>query len=101
MRKKIIGLVLILALILSTNPGFINAASGKVTVTVKLQLIDCIENNHVGNEWEFGSTVNNKALTEGKSINFSITSSGKISIISEVVENDSIPEWAQKLCLSQ
>lgn len=96
MGKRVIGFLLILCIIISCNLFTVGAAPSKVKVTVKLDSIECVQNNHVGNEWAFGCTVNKKALTEGNSISVSTISSGKITIVSTVEEEDSIPDIGSK-----
>ncbi len=94
--KKIIGFFLILCIIISCNLFTVGAATPKVKVTVKLDSIECVENNHVGNEWSFGCTVNKKELAKGDSISVSTTSTGKITIVSSVEEEDKIPDIGSK-----
>ncbi|EMS72371.1 hypothetical protein [Ruminiclostridium cellobioparum] len=96
MSKKIISFFLILCIIISCNFFAVSAATTKVKVSVKLDSIECVENNHVGNEWLFGCTVNKKELSEGDTITISTTSSGKINIVSSVEEEDSIPDIGSK-----
>ncbi len=97
MYKKIVSFFLMLAITISCNAFIADAAAAKnVKVSVKLQSIDCISNNHVGNEWAFGCTVNKKDLSEGKSIVVTTTPSGKISIVSTAEEEDSIPDVGSK-----
>ncbi len=96
MNKRVISFFLILCIIISCNLFTTAAATSKVKVTVKLDSIECIENNHVGNEWVFGCTVNKKELAKGDSISISTTTTGKITIISSVEEEDSIPDIGSK-----
>lgn len=96
MNKGVISFFLILCIIISCNLFTVGAATSKVKVTIKLDSIECVENNHVGNEWAFGCTVNKKELAEGDSITISTTSSGKISIVSSGEEEDSIPDIGSK-----
>lgn len=94
MYKRVVSLFLILAILFSCNLFIADAASStaKVKVSVKLQSIDCISNNHVGNEWVFGCTVNKKELAEGHALTITTTPSGKINIVSTAEEEDSIPD---------
>jgi len=98
MNKRVISFFLILSVIISFNLFIVGAATNtsKVKITIKLDSIECIENNHVGNEWGFGCKVNKKELSEGDSITISTTSSGKITIVSKAEEDDSIPDIGSK-----
>ena len=96
MSKRVISFFLILCIIISCNLFTTAAATSKVKVTVKLDSIECVENNHVGNEWSFGCTVNKKELAKGDSISVSTTSTGKITIVSSVKEEDKIPDIGSK-----
>ncbi len=94
MNRKILCVLLMIALTLSCFNGLVyGAKSSKVKVIVELQSIECVQNNHVGNEWGFGSTVNKKELSEGDSIEISTTSKGKITIISIAEEQDKYPDY--------
>ena len=72
------------------------AAAAKVKVSVTLSSIECESNDHVGNEWGFGCTVNKKTLDEGDSMDVEITSAGKITLVCKAVEDDSIPDVGTK-----
>ena len=97
MNRKILCVLLMIALTLSCFNGLAyGAKSSKVKVTVELQSIECVQNNHVGNEWGFGSTVNKKELSEGDTIEISTTSTGKITIISIAEEQDKYPDYGSK-----
>ena len=96
-NRKILSVFLIIALLLSCFTGLVyGASSSKVKITVELKSIECVENNHVGNEWVFSSTVNKKTLTEGDSIEISTTSKGKLTIVSSAEEQDKYPDYGSK-----
>jgi len=97
MNRRIISFFLILCMMVTLNILPSGAAgTSKVKITVKLQSIDLVENNHVGNEWVFGCKVNKKALQEGDSIVINTTSTGKITIVSTAEEIDSVPDTGSK-----
>jgi hypothetical protein len=97
MKKKIISLLLTVIYFLSCYTGIADAAgSAKVNVYVQLKSIECVENNHVGNEWGFSCTVNSKELQEGNSVEIKTTSSSKIKIVSEATEYDKYPDSGTK-----
>lgn len=97
MNKKILSILLVIAITIPCFTGIAyGAKSSKVKVTVELQSIECVQNDHVGNEWGFGATVNKKELTEGDSIEISTTSTGKIAIVSMAEEQDKYPDYGSK-----
>lgn len=97
MNKKILSALLVIALTISCFTGLAyGASSSKVKVTVQLQSIECVQNNHVGNEWGFGSMVNKKELSEGDSIEISTTLTGKLTIVSIAEEQDKYPDYGSK-----
>ncbi len=95
MNKRFISFLLIIILIL---PFFTTGAysAGNIKVKVTLQSVVCIENNHVGNEWGYGATVNKKTIYEGQTVEISTTSNGKITIVSTAQEDDSYPDYGSK-----
>ncbi|ACL77753.1 hypothetical protein [Ruminiclostridium cellulolyticum] len=95
MNKRILSFLLIITLILTcfTNLAY-SAANTKVKVTLKS--VVCIKNDHVGNEWGFGATVNKKTIYEGETIEISTTPKGKITIVSMAEEDDSYPDYGSK-----
>ncbi len=97
MIKKILALLLFFSLILSSFTVLTyGKSSSKVIVTVELQTVECVDNNHVGNEWVFGATVNKKELNEGDSVEITTTSTGKITIVSMAEEQDKYPDYGSK-----
>lgn len=97
MKKRIISLFLIVCMLVNLNILPSSAAgTSKVKVAVKLQAIDLVENNHVGNEWVFECKVNKKDLQEGDSLIINTTSTGKITIVSTAEEIDSVPDIGSK-----
>jgi hypothetical protein len=97
MKRKLISVVLLAAFLTSVYLGNISvAAASKVKVDVKLESVECVENNHVGNEWEYSCTANKKELKEGDTIQITTTSSGKIKIVAEATENDKYPDTGTK-----
>lgn len=97
MKRKLISVVLLAAFLFSVYSGSTSAAaSSKVKVAVKLESVECVENNHVGNEWEYSCTVNKKELKEGDTVEITAASSGKIKIVAEATENDKYPDNGTK-----
>lgn len=98
MGRRVISALIVILFIASvhTNTIFAASNSSKVKVSVELRSIECVENNHVGNEWGFGCTVNKKELAEGDSIEVSTTSSGKLTIVAEAAEYDKYPDIGAK-----
>ena len=95
MNKRVISFLLIIILILPFfTSGAYSASNTKVKVT--LQSVTCIENNHVGNDWGYGATVNKKAIYEGQTVEISTTPTGKITIVSMAEEDDSYPDYGSK-----
>ncbi len=95
MNKRYISFLLIIVLILPFfTSGVYSASNTKVKVT--LQSVACIENNHVGNEWGYGATVNKKSIYEGQTVEISTSPNGKISIVSTAEEDDSYPDYGSK-----
>ncbi len=95
MNKRVISLLLIIIFTLSFFPsGAYGASNTKVKVT--LQSVVCVENNHVGNEWGYGATVNKKAIYEGQTLEISTTPNGKITIVSSAEEDDTYPDYGSK-----
>ena len=94
MIKRIISISL--AILVFFNISIVNASSSKVKISVTLESIECISNNHVGNDWGFNCTVNKKDLSEGDSIEISTTLSGKITIKSTAEEYDKYPDIGSK-----
>lgn len=97
--KKIISILLLIAVLFSfiqfdyTNA---EAASNKSNISITLNSITCVSNNHVGNEWSFGCKVNKVSLKEGGTVKVSSSTSDKISITATAVENDSYPDSNSK-----
>lgn len=97
MKKRISSFLLIAIILISCFMSSVCVAkSSKVNVTVTLKSVQCISNNHVGSDWGFGATVNQKELFEGNSVNISTTSTGKIKIISTAEEYDKYPDIGNK-----
>lgn len=97
MKKKFLSLLLIAVILISCFMSLVcGAKSSKVAVSVQLQSVQRVQNNHVGNEWSFGATVNEKELFEGNSIEISTTSAGKITIVSMAEEDDKYPDLGEK-----
>lgn len=94
--KKAIIIFISLLLIFSILSNVSFAASTKVKVSVNLKSIECVKNNHVGNEWGFGCTVNKMSLDEEDTIEIETTSNGKITIVCRATEDDSIPDTGSK-----
>lgn len=97
MKRKIFSVLLLITFLLAICTGSIGAASSaKVKADVKLESIECVENNHVGKEWAFACTVNKKALKEGDTLEITTASSSKIKIVAEATENDKYPDNGTK-----
>ncbi len=95
MNKRFISFLLIIVLILPFfTCGAYSASNTKVKVT--LQSVDCIENNHVGNEWGYGATVNKKSIYEGQTVEISTSPNSKITIVSTAEEDDNYPDYGSK-----
>ncbi|SFT21599.1 hypothetical protein [Paenibacillus sp. BC26] len=92
MNKKLIqGLIAFLILALFTvQPLFAAAKTTKIKVTfVSASLV---ENNHVGNEWWSGGSVNGKELGEGQSTTLSLKPTDTVKIVAEAQEQDKYPD---------
>lgn len=95
MNKRFVSFLLIIVLILPFFTSAVySASSTKVNIT--LQSVVCVQNNHVGNEWSYGATVNKKAIYEGQTIEISTSPNGKITIVSMAEEDDSYPDYGSK-----
>ncbi len=96
MKKKIIALLLITTLIVSVYPTGVFGATTTKKISIKLKSIICVINSSVGQQWGFVSTVNKKRVTKGNTITISVSSTGKLTIISKATENDTRPDFGSK-----
>ncbi|MCM3747322.1 hypothetical protein M3223_08135 [Paenibacillus pasadenensis] len=92
MRTKFIGITLILIIMFTLAIQPLSAAPKTIKVKVTLVSAELVENNHVGNEWWWGSYVNGKELEEGSSVTLTLKSSDTIKLKAEAQEQDKIPE---------
>ena len=77
-------------LLLSSHPTPMYAASSTYSVT--FQQARLLSNDHVGNEWSIAAQVADQAISEGKTMNVKVDSSGSIKLYAYVVEEDKIPD---------
>ncbi len=70
------------------NPMQASAATAKYKVTCNY--IHLVYNNHVGNQWNCRVSVKGKTIHSGGSC--TVSSTGGITIVSKVTENDSYPD---------
>ncbi|MDQ0088476.1 hypothetical protein J2T12_001882 [Paenibacillus anaericanus] len=50
------------------------------------------ENNHVGNDWYLGASVNGKEIEEGSSVTLNLKSTDSVKLVAEAEEQDKIPD---------
>lgn len=94
--KKLLVFFIIFCLVFTSIAVSSYGASTKVKVNVSLESIECVENNHVGNEWVYSCTVNKKSLDEGDDMDVETTSTGKITIVCTAEEEDKYPDTGSK-----
>lgn len=88
--------ILILFSVNFFNFSIVDAASTDVNLSVTLDSITCLSNNHVGNEWAFGFTANKTAVSSGSTIKLNAKSSDSIAISAKATEEDTYPDTNTK-----
>lgn len=72
------------------------AASKTVKVTVKLDRIELVSNDHVGNDWYTTASINGKEIQEGSSITLNVKSSDSLNLKAYAEEQDKVPDIGTK-----
>lgn len=92
MLWKVMKSFVVLSLLFAVTVGSTYAATKTSKITIKFVSAELIENNHVGNEWATEGSVNNKELSEGKSVTLNVKSTDTVQIKVTASELDKIPD---------
>lgn len=65
---------------------------GKMTFLVRLDSIDLMYNESVGNEWSFAADIDGTKVAEGKEVEVVTTPNDNISVDAVAEEYDSVPD---------
>lgn len=96
-KRIILLVVFIVAIIILYCYGKVQALSKvpqgeNMIFTVKLNSIELVENNSVGNDWGFQATINNSKITEGNSFEVTAKIDDTINLSGRAEEYDTIPD---------
>ncbi|WP_028543602.1 hypothetical protein [Paenibacillus taiwanensis] len=86
--RAVLSFVLLFVLI--AQPAL--AAPKQTKVEVTFVSAELVENDHVGNEWATGASVNGKTIKEGESLVLAVKANGSISLKANAEEQDKYPD---------
>lgn len=92
MYYKTIRILFVLALIFAFSTQTLSAAPKTIKIKVTFVSAELTENNHVGNEWYVGASVNGKDIEEGSSVTLNLKSTESVKLVAEAEEQDKIPD---------
>lgn len=84
--KKIILFLLIVIFVFS--PSILGEE-----INVTLESVRMVYNNHVGNEWFYGASVNEQSISKNKTLSFSVNDQESIVIKCTVQEQDKVSDY--------
>lgn len=92
MNYKTIKILVALTFLFAFSTQPLSAASKTIKIKVTFVSAEMTENNHVGNDWYVGASVNGKEIEEGSSVTLNLKSTDSVKLVAEAEEQDKIPD---------